>query len=112
MAKGAAEKALELSDDTEDVVTFVEEVIKQAEYVLDQTPEMLPVLKQAGVVDSGGQGLVQVLKGAYDALIGKEIDYTIEGAPTGAAPAKISAETEAEIKFGYCTEFILSLIHI
>lgn len=109
VAKGAAEKALELSDDTEDVVTFVEEVIKQAEYVLDQTPEMLPVLKQAGVVDSGGRGLVQVLKGAYDALIGKEIDYTIEGAPTGAAPAKISAETEAEIKFGYCTEFIIVL---
>lgn len=109
VAKGAAEKALELSDDTEDVVTFAEEVIKQAEYVLDQTPEMLPVLKQAGVVDSGGQGLVQVLKGAYDALIGKEIDYTIEGAPTGAAPAKISAETEAEIKFGYCTEFIIVL---
>ena len=109
VAKGAAEKALELSDETDDVVTFVEEVIKQAEYVLDQTPEMLPVLKQAGVVDSGGQGLVQVLKGAYDALIGKEIDYTIEGAPTGAAPAKISAETEAEIKFGYCTEFIIVL---
>lgn len=109
VAKGAVEKALELSDETEDVVTFVEEVIKQAEYVLDQTPEMLPVLKQAGVVDSGGQGLVQVLKGAYDALIGKEIDYTIEGAPTGAAPAKISAETEAEIKFGYCTEFIIVL---
>ena len=109
VAKGAAEKALELSDETEDVVTFVEEVIKQAEYVLDQTPEMLPVLKQAGVVDSGGQGLVQVLKGTYDALIGKEIDYTIEGAPTGAAPAKISAETEAEIKFGYCTEFIIVL---
>lgn len=109
VAKGTAEKALELSDETEDVVTFVEEVIKQAEYVLDQTPEMLPVLKQAGVVDSGGQGLVQVLKGAYDALIGKEIDYTIEGAPTGAAPAKISAETEAEIKFGYCTEFIIVL---
>lgn len=109
VAKGAAEKALELSDETEVVVTFVEEVIKQAEYVLDQTPEMLPVLKQAGVVDSGGQGLVQVLKGAYDALIGKEIDYTIEGAPTGAAPAKISAETEAEIKFGYCTEFIIVL---
>lgn len=109
VAKGAAEKALELLDETEDVVTFVEEVIKQAEYVLDQTPEMLPVLKQAGVVDSGGQGLVQVLKGAYDALIGKEIDYTIEGAPTGAAPAKISAETEAEIKFGYCTEFIIVL---
>ena len=109
VTKGAAEKALELSDETEDVVTFFEDFIKQSEYVLDQTPEMLPVLKQAGVVDSGGQGLVQVLKGAYDALIGKEIDYTIEGAPTGAAPAKISAETEAEIKYGYCTEFIIVL---
>lgn len=73
VAKGAAEKALELSDETEDVVTFVEEVIKQAEYVLDQTPEMLPVLKQAGVVDSGGQGLVQVLKGAYDALSARRL---------------------------------------
>ena len=109
VAKGAAEKALELSDETEDVVTFVEEVIKQAEYVLDQTPEMLPVLKQAGVVDSGGQGLMQVLKGAMDALLGKEVDYNIEAAAQPAAPAKISAETEAEIKFGYCTEFIIVL---
>ena len=88
---------------------MIDEIIKHGDEVLNKTPEMLPVLKQAGVVDSGGQGLVQVLKGAYDALIGKEIDYTIEGAPTGAAPAKISAETEAEIKFGYCTEFIIVL---
>ena len=109
VAKGAAEKALELSDETEDVVTFVEEVIKQAEYVLDQTPEMLPVLKQAGVVDSGGQGLVQVLKGGYDSLIGKEIDYSIEGSAASAGVMKITAETEADIKFGYCTEFIIVL---
>ena len=109
VAKGAAEKALELSDETEDVVTFVEEVIKQAEYVLDQTPEMLPVLKQAGVVDSGGQGLMQVLKGAYDALLGKEVDYEIEDAGNGSGVVKISAETEKEIKFGYCTEFIIVL---
>ncbi len=109
VAKGAADKALELSDDTEDIVTFADEVIKHAEYVLDQTPEMLPVLKQAGVVDSGGQGLVQVLKGAFDALTGKEIDYTIDGGQSGSTPAKISAETEAEIKFGYCTEFIIVL---
>ena len=109
VAKGAADKALELSDDTEDIVKFADEVIKHAEYVLDQTPEMLPVLKQAGVVDSGGQGLVQVLKGAFDALTGKEIDYTIDGGQSGSTPAKISAETEAEIKFGYCTEFIIVL---
>ena len=109
VAKGAANKALELCDDTDDVVFFVEEVIKEAEHVLSKTPDMLPVLKQAGVVDSGGQGLVQVLKGGFDSLMGKEIDYTIEGAGIGAGVVKISAETEADIKFGYCTEFIIVL---
>lgn len=109
VAKGAADKALELAEQTDDLVFFTDEVIKHAEYVLNQTPEMLPVLKQAGVVDSGGQGLVQVLKGANDALLGKEIDYSIEGVSSGASPEKITAETEAEIKFGYCTEFIIVL---
>lgn len=109
VAKGAADKALELAEQTDDLVFFADEVIKHAEYVLNQTPEMLPVLKQAGVVDSGGQGLVQVLKGANDALLGKEIDYSIEGVSSGASPEKIAAETEAEIKFGYCTEFIIVL---
>ena len=109
VAKSAADKALELAEQTDDLVFFADEVIKHAEYVLNQTPEMLPVLKQAGVVDSGGQGLVQVLKGANDALLGKEIDYSIEGVSSGASPEKITAETEAEIKFGYCTEFIIVL---
>lgn len=109
VAKGAADKALELANETDDIVYFADEIIKHADYVLSQTPEMLPVLKQAGVVDSGGQGLMQVLKGAYDALIGKQIDYTIEGATSSINPAKITAETEAEIKFGYCTEFIIVL---
>ena len=109
VAKGAADKALELAEQTDDLVFFADEVIKHAEYVLNQTPEMLPVLKQAGVVDSGGQGLVQVLKGANDALLGKEIDYSIEGVSSGASPEKITAETKAEIKFGYCTEFIIVL---
>ena len=109
VASGIATKAAEMAEETDDLEVFIPAVIEHAQDELNQTPEMLPVLKQAGVVDSGGQGLVQVLKGAYDALIGKEIDYTIEGAPTGAAPAKISAETEAEIKFGYCTEFIIVL---
>ena len=107
VAKGAAEKALELSDETEDVVTFVEEVIKQAEYVLDQTPEMLPVLKEAGVVDSGGQGLLEVIKGAYDAFLGKEIDYSVIEPSTGVTVNKANAEDTADIKFGYCTEFII-----
>ena len=109
VAKGAADKALELVDETDDLVYFCDEVIKHADYVLSQTPEMLPVLKQAGVVDSGGQGLMQVLKGAYDLLLGKEVDYTIEAPTGGSGFVKISAETEAEIKFGYCTEFIIVL---
>ncbi len=109
VAKGAADKALELIGETEDLTVFIEEIIKHADYVLSQTPEMLPVLKQAGVVDSGGQGLVEVLRGAYDALLGKEIDYTIEGAESGSGMVKISAQAEEDIKFGYCTEFIIVL---
>ena len=109
VAKGAANKALELCDDTDDIVFFVDEVIKEADHVLSKTPDMLPVLKQAGVVDSGGQGLVQVLKGGYDSLIGKEIDYSIEGSAASAGVMKITAETEADIEFGYCTEFIIVL---
>ena len=110
VAKGAADKAAELVNETEDLVVFCDEVIKHARFVLDQTPEMLPVLKQAGAVDSGGQGLVQVLSGAYDALLGKEIDYEIEGTASSSV-VKISRETEQEIKFGYCTEFIIVLNH-
>lgn len=110
VARGAADKALELVETTDDLVFFVDEVIKEADRVLSRTPDMLPVLKQAGVVDSGGQGLMQVLKGAQDALLGKEIDYTIEDVPAaGSGVIKISAETEQEIKFGYCTEFIIVL---
>ncbi len=109
VAKGAANKALELSEETDDLVFFCDEVIKEADLVLSQTPDMLPVLKQAGVVDSGGQGLMQVLKGAFDSLTGKEIDYTIADAKEGSGVVKVSAQTEAEIKFGYCTEFIIVL---
>ena len=108
VAKGAADKAAELSESVEDVEEFTRLVIEEAEAVLAKTPDMLPVLKEAGVVDSGGQGLVQVLKGAYDVLTGKEVDYSFEGQKK-AEPVKISAQTEAEIKFGYCTEFIIML---
>lgn len=109
VAKGAADKAVALALETDDLTYFIEEVIKEADFVLNKTPDMLPVLKQAGVVDSGGQGLVVVLKGGLDSLLGKEIDYTIETGSTGSGFQKISAETEAEIKFGYCTEFIIVL---
>lgn len=108
VAKGAADKAAALADETDDLVYFMEEVIKEAEEVLSRTPDMLPVLKQAGVVDSGGQGLVQVLKGAYDSLIGKEIDYTIESESTQGAKT-VAVASDEEIKFGYCTEFIIVL---
>ncbi len=108
VAKGAADRAMEMIGETEDLTVFLDEVIKYAVEVLDRTPEMLPVLKEAGVVDSGGQGLVTVLQGAYDALMGKEIDYTIETSAAGGV-VKISEQAQQDIKFGYCTEFIIVL---
>ena len=106
VAKGAALKAAELAETVEDVEEFCRLVIEEAEAVLSRTPDMLPVLKEAGVVDSGGQGLVEVMKGAYDALIGKEIDYSFE-APKKESSVQISEQTKADIRFGYCTEFLI-----
>lgn len=111
VAKGMADKACELLGNSEDLAVIIEEIIKHGDYVLSQTPEMLPVLKQAGVVDSGGQGLMTVIKGAYDAFMGKEIDYTMEAVPTSESAGvsdDIPLDTE-DIKFGYCTEFIINL---
>ena len=109
VAKGMAEKAKEVVLETDDLEYMIDEIIKHGDYVLSQTPEMLPVLKQAGVVDSGGQGLMQVIKGAYDAFMGKEIDLsTIEGTPAKAAATDEVPETY-NIKYGYCTEFIIML---
>ena len=107
VARGIADKGLELAETTDDLDEFIPQVIEHAEYVLSKTPDMLPVLKEAGVVDSGGQGLLEVLKGAYDAFLGKEIDYSQIKPSTSVNMTKISAETNAEIKFGYCTEFII-----
>ena len=111
VAKGAATKARELVDEgVEDLEQFIGAVIDHAEYVLSQTPEMLPVLKQAGVVDSGGQGLVEVLKGAFDAFLGKEIQISIQGSGSKTPVVnKDAAQADADIKFGYCTEFIIML---
>ena len=117
VAKGAAEKAAELAPESEDLNAFIEDVLAHAEYVLSQTPEMLPVLKEAGVVDSGGQGLMQVLKGAFDALMGKEVDYKVETVSTGsssqgtASNPYIDAQAEQEINFTYCTQFLIMLEH-
>ncbi len=111
VAKGASDKAKELMEaGCDDLSSYFDEIIKHADYVLSQTPEMLPVLKQAGVVDSGGQGLMEVLKGAYDAFLGKEIDFTVD-TPTVSVntTALDDGFSEEDIKFGYCTEFIIML---
>ncbi len=113
VAKGGADKAKELAEDgADDMEAFLGAVIEHARYVLSQTPEMLPVLKQAGVVDSGGQGLVEVLSGAFDAFLGKEIDLSLAPAPekqSGQTESSLEVQAKAEIKFGYCTEFIIML---
>ncbi|MCR5100976.1 MAG: DAK2 domain-containing protein [Butyrivibrio sp.] len=112
VAKGASQKATELANEgVTDLDKFFDETIKYADEVLSKTPDMLPVLKEAGVVDSGGQGLVQVLKGAYDGFLGKEIDLTINESSATPVAAKMQPKhaQEADIKFGYCTEFIVLL---
>ncbi len=120
VAKGMADKALEMAVETDDIEVFAKAVIEEGDRVLNLTPEMLPVLKQAGVVDSGGQGLMQVIKGAFDGLTGKVTDFTIDGTTaSAAAPAEKTVKTgngaartdidTADIKFGYCTEFIIKL---
>ena len=107
VASGIATKAAEMAEETDDLEVFIPAVIEHAQDVLNQTPEMLPVLKEAGVVDSGGQGLLEVIKGAYDAFLGKEIDYSVIEPSTGVTVNKVNAEDTADIKFGYCTEFII-----
>lgn len=113
VARGVADKARDLvGAGAEDMEAFFTDILEHARYVLSQTPEMLPVLKQAGVVDSGGQGLVEVLSGMLDAYLGKEIDMDFAASVAeregGRAEAK-AVQAEAEIKFGYCTEFIIML---
>lgn len=112
VAKGGAQKARELADNgEEDLAVYFEEIIKHADEVLAKTPELLPVLKQAGVVDSGGQGLMQVLKGAYEAFLGKEVDFKLPEmkATPSASAMNMDVQVQADIKFGYCTEFIIML---
>ncbi|RJW41077.1 DAK2 domain-containing protein [Clostridiales bacterium TF09-2AC] len=116
VAKGMSDKALEMASKTDDIEEFAKEVIAYGDYVLDQTPEMLPVLKQAGVVDSGGQGLMQVVKGAFDGLTGRMADVSLDAVPEQKGPAAQKPQTAsltdidtADIKFGYCTEFIINL---
>lgn len=108
VARGAADKALEIAEDCSDLGSFFTDVIAHAEHVLSRTPDMLPVLKEAGVVDSGGQGLVEVLKGAFDGYLGKEIDMNFEKPKSSGMSKPVSGE-ESNIKFGYCTEFIIML---
>ncbi|MDO5520260.1 MAG: DAK2 domain-containing protein [bacterium] len=109
VAKAGAVKAEELVSETEDLIYFCEEVLKYMEEMLAKTPDMLPVLKEAGVVDSGGQGLVTVLHGAFDALCGKEVNITITPSAKPNVTASKETISSADIKFGYCTEFIVNV---
>ncbi len=109
VAKEAALKAVEIAEEMEDLEEFFREVFVHAEATLAKTPEMLPVLKEAGVVDSGGQGLLEVFRGAVDGFLGKEIDYSQFEKSAAPSVTKISPQAEADIKFGYCTEFIIML---
>ena len=109
VAKEAALKAAEIAPEAEELQPFFDEVFAHAEETLARTPEMLPVLKEAGVVDSGGQGLLEVLRGAIDGFLGKEIDYSVFEKSSSSSVTKISPQAEADIKFGYCTEFIILL---
>jgi len=108
VAKGIATKAEEVAIECDDLVEGLKIILEHGDYVLSQTPELLPVLKQAGVVDSGGQGLMEILRGAYDCLIGKEEDFEITIQPSFVAD-KIEDVDTADIKHGYCTEFIVNL---
>ena len=114
VAKAVSEKTSELVKKTDDLEKIIREAIEYGDYVLNKTPEMLPILKQAGVVDSGGQGLMQVLKGAFDAFLGKELDFTLDSQSLKSPSESVSSGmsqtlNEADIKFGYCTEFIVML---
>jgi uncharacterized protein len=116
VARGGAEKAAALAAETDDIEYFCSEIIKHMEEVLAHTPDLLPVLKEAGVVDSGGQGLLEIIKGAYDALLGKEIDFdqapgSEHGNAASGSETPVNRENidTANIKFGYCTEFIIML---
>ena len=109
VAREAAARAVEIAPETESLDSFFEEILNHAEEVLLKTPDMLPVLKEAGVVDSGGQGLVEVYRGVLDGYRGKTVDYTQFVKPAGPSVTRIAPETEKEIKFGYCTEFIIML---
>ena len=114
VAKGMADKAAELATQTDDIEEFLRQIIACGDEVLSQTPEMLPVLKQAGVVDSGGQGLMEVMKGGLDGLLGRGIPFDAEvsaGKPQefqGAAAGRSDLET-SDIRYGYCTEFIINV---
>lgn len=109
VARGVADRAMTLAEECKDLQVFFETILEEAETVLAKTPDMLPVLKEAGVVDSGGQGLVEVLRGAFDAFMGKEIDLTFEASSKTQEIVKITPQVETDIEFGYCTEFIVVL---
>ena len=113
VARGMAERAAELAETDLELIPYCEEIVSFGYEVLSKTPEMLPVLKEAGVVDSGGQGLMEVLQGVLDALTGKVTEIVIPEGPAVSVPVTPAKSGDyvppADIKFGYCTEFIIML---
>ena len=110
VARAASEKAQQICENDLSMDEFFTEILRYTGHILEQTPEMLPVLKEAGVVDSGGQGLYEFLAGALSAYRGEEVDLTFEAGPAPApkaAPVDSKALSTSDIKFGYCTEFII-----
>lgn len=101
VAKAASDAAVDAAEQTDDLIEIGERIVDAATAALESTPELLPVLKEAGVVDSGGSGLLEVLKGAYDYLCGKDIDITIEEEK----PDEAEIEKEEEVKFTYSVAF-------
>ena len=107
VAKGMADKAALVAKKEKDILKFMQAVVEEGYAVLDKTPDMLPVLKEAGVVDSGGQGLMEVLSGALDSYMGKEVEITVPKVEKKVVSTQSAPLEPVDIKFGYCTEFII-----
>ena len=113
VARAMSTRASEIADQYTDIVAFAEEIITAGDDALEKTPELLPVLKQAGVVDSGGQGLMVVMKGALKGMTGKAAEFSAAEPSVSGGQEHVSVDTSSldtsEITFGYCTEFIVNL---
>ena len=110
VARGMADKARDMSNAGEkDIDSYFQAVLKSGRETLDKTPDMLPVLKQAGVVDSGGEGLMVVLEGAYEVMMGKEVNLDLDESEPEKEEAHEVVCDERNLKYTYAAEFIILL---